>query len=66
MTVFCNATLPIFFFRCLRGSERVKRHYEKKHLKFSECRGQTRQDKIDRLKLCIEKQCGIFYKQNTE
>ena len=44
----------------------IKRHYETKHSQFSEYRGQTRKDKINRLKLCLEKQCSIFQKQNTE
>ena len=44
----------------------IKRHYETKHSKFSEYRGQTRKDKINRLKLCLENQCSIFQKQNTE
>ena len=44
----------------------IKRYYETNYSKFSECRGQTRKDKINRLKLCLEKQCGIFQKQNTE
>ena len=44
----------------------IKRHYETKHSKFSEYRGQTRKDKINRLKLCLENQCSIFQKQSTE
>ena len=43
----------------------IMRH-ETKHSKFSEYRGQTRKDKINRLKLCLENQCSIFQKQNTE
>ena len=35
-------------------------------MQFSEYRGQTRKDKINRLKLCLEKQCSIFQKQNIE
>ena len=44
----------------------IKRHYETKHSQFSEYRGQTRMNKINRLKHCLEKQCSIFQKRNTE
>ena len=44
----------------------IKRHYQTKHSKFSQYRSQTRKDKISRLKLCLEQQCSLFQKQNTE
>ena len=44
----------------------IKRYYETKHSQFSKYRGQIRKDKINRLKLCLEKQRSIFQKQNTE
>ena len=44
----------------------IKRHYEIEHSQFSEHRVQRRKDKINSLKLCLEKQCSIFQKKNTE
>ena len=44
----------------------IKHHYETRHSKFLKYRGQTRKDKINRLNLCLEEQCGMFQKQKTE
>ena len=54
----CNQSVAInkeFNIKCL---------YETKHLQFSEYRGQIRKDKINHLKLCLEKQCSTVYFKN--
>ena len=60
MCLICNQSVAV------NKEFNIKRHYETKHSQFSKYRGQTRKDKINHLKLCSEKQCSIFQKQNTE
>ena len=45
----------------------IKRHFMRQSIRsFRSTEVKQKKDKINRLKLCLEKQCSIFQKQNTE